>query len=238
MSASPESNKHEGSSPLSSLIHLLKPSRVLPHTRWTAESRWAVTPKNFLILVLGLTIFGLGDSFIIQSHIGNAPWSVLAQGLALHSPLSIGAATFVIGFLVLLLWWPLGQRPGFGTIANIVVISAALQLGLFLFPVAHHNFILQIGYVLFGIFLVGAGTSLYITCGLGPGPRDGLMTALHHRTGIRVGRIRLIIEICALIIGAILGGRVGIGTAMFALLIGNSMAICLTIVNRLYGTTK
>jgi uncharacterized membrane protein YczE len=238
MNTSAESNKESETSSARKISHLLKPSRIVPHTRWTATGRWAVTPLNFLILVVGLSIFGLGDSFIIQSHIGNAPWSVLAQGLSLHTPLSIGEATLVIGVLVLLLWFPLGQRPGFGTIANIIVISASLQLGLYIFPVAPKNLIAQLAYVLFGIALVGAGTALYITCGLGPGPRDGMMTALHKRTGIRVGRVRLFIEICALIVGAALGGRVGLGTALFALLIGNSMAIFLTVVNRAVGTTK
>jgi uncharacterized membrane protein YczE len=221
-----------------SLIKRFKPSRTVPHTRWTAQHRWAVKPQGFAILSFGLAIFGLGDSLIIQSHIGNAPWSVLAQGISNHTPLSIGESTLFIGAAVLLLWWPLGQRPGFGTIANIIIISAALQLGLYIFPVAPHHLLAQLAYVFAGIALIGGGTSLYITCGLGPGPRDGLMTALHHKTGIRVGRVRLFIEICALICGALLGGRVGLGTALFALLIGNSMAIFLSVVNRFAGTTK
>ncbi len=221
-----------------SFLRRLKPSRTVPRTHWTAEHRWSVKPQGLAILSLGLIIFGLGDSLIIQSHIGNAPWSVLAQGISNHTPLSIGEATLLIGAAVLLLWWPLEQRPGFGTIANIILISAALQLGLFIFPVASHHFLIQLLYVLSGIALVGGGTALYITCGLGPGPRDGLMTALHHRTGIRVGRVRLFIEICALICGSLLGGRVGLGTALFALLIGNSMAIFLSVVNRYAGTTN
>jgi uncharacterized membrane protein YczE len=134
---------------------------------------------------------------------------------------------------VLLLWFPLRERPGFGTIANLIIIAAAIQLGLYLFPAIDHNFLVQICYVLLGILLVGFGTAFYITCGLGPGPRDGLMTAVHKRTGIRIGRVRLGIEVCALVIGALLGGRVGIGTALFALLIGNSIAISLNLVHKL-----
>jgi len=183
--------------------------------------------------MFGLTIFGLGDSLLIQSHIGNAPWSVLAQGLAKHSPLSIGEATFLISAVVLLLWIPLKQRPGFGTIANLIVIAAAIQLGLYIFPAVDSNLPVQLAYVFLGIGLVGIGTGFYITCGLGPGPRDGLMTALHKWSGIRIGRVRLAIEICALAVGAALGGRVGIGTALFALLIGNSIAIALNLVHRL-----
>lgn len=238
MNTSGEPNADQPLSGKKSVLAILKPHRTVPHARWTAESRWALSAQGVFVLCLGLIIFGLGDALIIQSHLGNAPWSVLAQGIANQTPLSIGAATFLIGGLVLLLWWPLKQRPGFGTLANIVLISAALQVGLYIFPVAPQIFLLQLLYVLLGIALVGAGTALYITCGLGPGPRDGLMTSLHKLTGIRVGRVRLFIEICALIAGALLGGRVGLGTALFALLIGNSMAISLSVVNRTAGATK
>jgi len=238
MNPSGEPNAEEPVVGKKSILHILKPHRTVPHTRWTAKHRWDLSLQGVSILSLGLIIFGLGDSFIIQSHIGNAPWSVLAQGISNHTPLSMGASTFLIGGLVLLLWLPLKQRPGFGTLANIVLISAALQVGLYIFPVAPQMFIAQLAYVLLGIAMVGAGTALYITCGLGPGPRDGLMTSIHNLTGIRVGRVRLVIEICALIVGALLGGRVGLGTALFALLIGNSMAISLSVVNRTAGATK
>jgi hypothetical protein len=129
----------------------------------------------------------------------------------------------------------LKQRPGFGTIANIVIIAVAIEVGLFFIPEVE-NIYLKYFYVLFGIALVGAGSALYITCGLGTGPRDGLMTGLHYRTGIRVGRVRLMLEISALIAGALLGGTLGVGTALFALLIGQSVAISLGVVGRL--TTK
>jgi uncharacterized membrane protein YczE len=120
-------------------------------------------------------------------------------------------------------------------LANIVVIAAAIELGLFLIPEVD-NLPLKYFYVLFGIALVGVGSALYITCGLGAGPRDGLMTGLHYKTGVRVGRVRLMIEAAALSVGATLGGSVGIGTALFALLIGQSVAISLGVVDRL--TTK
>lgn len=200
---------------------------------WTAHSKWSLNGQRVAILFFGLTIFGLGDALLIQSHIGNAPWSVLAQGISFHSPLSIGAATFLISGLVLLLWIPLRERPGFGTISNLIIIALAIQIGTWIFPVAPKFFADQVLYVLVGIALVGIGSALYITCGLGPGPRDGLMTALHKRTGIRIGRVRLAIEISALLIGRALGGRLGIGTALFALLIGNSIALSLTLVKHL-----
>ncbi len=204
--------------------------------RWTGTSRWDLSLTRILILFFGLAIFGLGDSLVIQSHVGNAPWSVLAQGLSLHTPFSIGACTFIIGATVLLLWWPLKERPGFGTLANIAIISLFIQIGMWIFPTSNGNWILSILMVFAGITLVGAGSTLYITTGLGPGPRDGLMTAIHHKTKIRVGRVRLAIEICALTIGALLGGRVGIGTALFALLIGNSVAIWLGVAKHFAGS--
>jgi uncharacterized membrane protein YczE len=212
--------------------HFLQPSKTIPHTSWTAKNRWSLTPKIFLVLLVGLALFGLGEALLIQSSIGNSPWSVFAQGLSLQTPLSIGQSTAVTSVAVLLLWIPLKQKPGFGTLANIAVISIFIQIGVDHIPVVDSNFAMQILYVLFGIGLVGFGSALYITCGLGPGPRDGLMTSLHQRTGVRISRVRLSIEVCVLIAGSALGGTVGLGTAMFALLIGNSIATSLNLVTK------
>jgi uncharacterized membrane protein YczE len=185
-----------------------------------------------LILFFGLAIFGLGDALVVQSNLGNAPWTVFAQGLSLKSGLSLGWATFVTGCFVLLIWIPLRERPGFGTLSNIVIISAAIEFGVNIFPL-QETLIGGIASALIGIALVGIGSALYITCGLGPGPRDGAMTGIHQRTGIRVGRVRMGIEVTVLIIGALLGGQLGLGTALFALLIGQSVAISFGIVARL-----
>ena len=189
--------------------------------------------KNLPILFLGLAIFGVGDALLIQSTIGNSPWSVFAQGLSLRTPLSVGEATAITSIGVLLLWIPLRERPGFGTLANIALIAIFIQIGVDHIPKVEMNFPLQILYVLIGIGFVGFGSALYITCGLGPGPRDGLMTSIHNRTGIRIARVRLGIEVTILIIGALLGGSVGLGTAMFALFIGNSIATNLNFVSKL-----
>jgi uncharacterized membrane protein YczE len=191
-----------------------------------------VNLKNLPILFFGLAIFGVGEALLIQSTIGNSPWSVFAQGLSLRTPLSIGEATGITSIAVLLLWIPLKERPGFGTLANIAVIAVFVQIGVDHIPKVEMNIPLQLFYVLIGIGLVGMGSALYITCGLGPGPRDGLMTSIHNKTGIRIARVRLSIEITILIIGALLGGSVGIGTAMFALFIGNSIATNLNIVSK------
>lgn len=217
---------------MSWLLNFFKPHRTIPVTPWSAKSRWDLSFTRILILVFGLTIFGLGDSLLIQSHIGNAPWSVLAQGISLKTGINIGFATFLISAVVLFFWWPLGERPGFGTLANIVVIAAAIEFGVTNFPIAKSDSI-GILYALAGVALVGAGSALYITCGLGPGPRDGLMTSLHNLTGIRVGRIRFAIELTVFALGWALGGRVGLGTLIFTLFIGQSVAIALGVVSRL-----
>jgi uncharacterized membrane protein YczE len=215
------------------LFSLVKPHRTVPRVPWTANHRWDLGITRVAVLILGLAAFGIGEALLIQSHIGNAPWAVLAQGISLHSPLNIGVATIVIGAVVLLFWLPLGERPGFGTLANILVLGLFLEWGVLNIPASENNFALSLFMVLLGIGVIGVGSSLYITTGLGPGPRDGLMTALHQKTGIRVARVRLCIEIAALSVGALLGGRVGLGTALFALLIGNSVAVAFTVMDRL-----
>jgi len=198
---------------------------------WTASHPWQISPLRLLILTFGLAIFGLGDALIIESALGNAPWSVLAQGIAINLGLSIGLATVMIGATVLLLWIPLRRRIGLGTLLNILIISLFIDIGLHLFPTST-DWRLGLGYIVLGISLVGLGSALYLTCGLGAGPRDGLMTGLHESTGVRIGRIRLTLEIVVLTLGAILGGTVGIGTALFALLVGQSVAIWLGVVSR------
>ena len=213
-------------------IERLKPHKTVPLTPWTASHRWDLRASRVLILAFGLFIFGIGDSLLIVSDLGNAPWSVLAQGISLRTPLSVGEATFLISGIVLILWIPLKEKPGFGTLANIFIIAIAIDIGIENIP-HPNNFSLELLYVVVGILLVGAGSALYITCGLGPGPRDGWMTSLHKRTGIPVGRVRLMIEVFVLICGALLGGRVGLGTALFALFIGYSVATSFGVVARL-----
>lgn len=210
----------------------LRPYRTIPNTPWSAKHRWEFAPGRFLILCIGLFLFGLGDSLLIISGLGNAPWSVLAQGLALQLDISIGFATLLVSALVLSLWIPLGEKPGLGTVMNILVIAAAIDFGLAIFPEPHH-LALRWLLVLVGIGLVGIGSALYITCGLGSGPRDGWMTSLHHRTGAPIGLVRLGIEISVLTLGWVLGGTVGLATALFALLIGYSMALALGVVARI-----
>ena len=232
MSNLPEPNKW-----FNKAFRLLKPSRTIPITPWRANTTWGLIAapyaiQRMLVLIFGLMIFGVGEAFLVVTSLGNSPWIVLSEGISLNSNLNIGESTFLVSVVVLLLWIPLRQKPGFGTLANIVVIAASIELGLLIIPTVE-NIYFKYFYVLLGIALVGIGSALYITCGLGTGPRDGLMTGLHYKTGVRVGRVRLGIEVVALSIGAFLGGSLGIGTALFALLIGQSVAISLGVLGRL-----
>ena len=214
------------------IISHLKPHRTVPVVPWTAKHRWDLSFKRVFILFFGLAVFGLGDGIIIQSGLGNAPWSVLAQGISLKSGLSIGTSTLIVGSLVLALWIPLRERPGFGTLSNIIIISLFIEIATNIFP-KQEDLIPGLIFTLVGIAMVGIGSSLYITCGLGPGPRDGAMTGLHQRTGVRVGRVRLGLEVVVSIAGALLGGTLGLGTLLFALLIGQSVAISFGLLARL-----
>ena len=231
------SDTHDNDNWLSSVRNFLRPSKTIPSTSWRANTTWGLIDGNqslqrFLILILGLTLFGIGEAFLVITSLGNSPWVVLSEGISLNSNLNIGQSTFFVSLIVLFFWIPLKQKPGFGTLANMVVIAAAIELGLLIIPEVD-NLVIKIFYILFGILLVGIGSALYITCGLGTGPRDGLMTGLHYRTGVRVGRVRLGIEVVALTTGALLGGSLGVGTALFALLIGQSVAISLGVLDRL-----
>lgn len=213
-------------------LKFLTPHKTIPHTPWRASHRWELSPRRLAILFFGLAIFGLGDSLLVQGNVGNAPWTVFAQGLSLKTGWALGVSTLVISTFVLLLWIPLKERPGFGTLANILLIASFIQIGVSIFP-RQETLLSGVIFDLLGIALVGIGSSLYITCGLGPGPRDGAMTGIHNRTGIRVGRVRLGIEVVVLAIGYLMGGTVGVGTLLFALLIGHSIAISLGVVARL-----
>jgi uncharacterized membrane protein YczE len=215
-----------------SLLKFLTPHKTIPNTPWRAEHRWQLNPLRTAVLFFGLAIFGLGDSLLVQSNIGNAPWTVFAEGVSLKTGWSLGFSTFIISIFVLLAWIPLREKPGFGTLSNIVLIATFIQVGITIFP-EQSSHLGGVIFVLLGIAFVGVGSSLYITCGLGPGPRDGAMTGIHNATGIRVGRVRLGIEVTVLVAGWLMGGTVGLGTLLFALLIGNSIAISLGVVARL-----
>jgi uncharacterized membrane protein YczE len=180
---------------------------------------WRPGPLRLAILLGGLWLFGTGEACIVAADLGNSPWTVLAQGVAEHTPLGIGAATIVISFAVLCAWIPLRQKPGLGTILNAIVVGLAIGVMVEVLPTDPKPAIawpLLAG----GIALVAIGGGIYLGARLGPGPRDGLMTGLHARTGRSLRLMRTCIELSALAAGFLLGGTVGVGTAAFALLIG------------------
>ena len=182
-------------------------------------SLWRAGPRRLLRLVFGLWLFGVGEAMIVHADLGNSPWTVFAQGVAIHTPLSIGTATIVLSFLVMAVWIPLRQAPGLGTILNAILIGIAIDVTLPLLP-ATDGLGWRALLLAAGIAIIATGSGLYLTSYLGPGPRDGLMTALHHRTGRSLRLWRTVIESLALIAGFLLGGVVGVGTVAYAILIG------------------
>jgi uncharacterized membrane protein YczE len=180
------------------------------------------------MLAVGLWIFGTGEAALINAGIGVSPWTVLAEGLADTLQIGVGLATFLVSVAVLMLWIPIKQAPGIGTVMNAIVIASAIDVMRLIIP-APDDLALQLGLVLLGVLAVGFGSAVYLTTQLGPGPRDGLMTGIHYRFGWPVGRVRLGIELSVLGLGWILGGTVGIGTAIFAVLIGWSISVNLAL---------
>ena len=182
-------------------------------------SRWRPGPARFAKLLVGLAVFGIGEALLVASELGNSPWTVFAEGLSKQTGITVGAATVVTSALVLCVWIPLRQRPGLGTILNALLIGIAIDATLAPLP-DHLPLGVRIAFVPLGIGLVGLGSGLYLTSLLGPGPRDGLMTGLHRRTGLSLRLVRACIEVSAVAVGYVLGGTVGVGTVAFALLIG------------------
>lgn len=225
-----------GTSGRSLLAGWFAPARTVPHVRWRAPERWRPRPLTLAVLVFGLVVFGLGEAFVVEGALGVSPWTVLAQGLALQTGLSIGWTTLLTGVIVLSLWIPLRQMPGPGTLLNILVISTTLGIAVELLPDVTSP-VLRVGAVLLGIALVGLGSGLYLTCNCGPGPRDGWMTGLHERTGWPVARVRFGIEAIVLASGWLIGGSVGFGTLAFAALIGPSVGLGLRAVGHLGRAT-
>ncbi|WP_213453975.1 membrane protein YczE [Rhizomonospora bruguierae] len=177
-------------------------------------------PRRLTQLAVGLIGYGVSMALMIEANLGLDPWDVFHQGLSKRTGLSIGTITIIVGALVLLLWIPLRQRPGIGTVSNVVVIGLAVDAGLALLPTPH-PMAARIGFLVAGIVLNGVATGLYIGAALGPGPRDGLMTgyvALRPGRSIRV--VRTVIELAVLATGFLLGGKVGVGTVAYALAIG------------------
>jgi uncharacterized membrane protein YczE len=175
--------------------------------------------QRLLQLLIGLFLYGIGIALIVRGAIGVAPWDVLTQGLDTHLHLGFGLVTTLVSGVVLLLWIPLRQRLGVGTVANALLVGPSADVGLWLIP-ADLDLWLRVVLFAVGLVLLAVASGIYIGANLGPGPRDGLMTGLHHRTGWPIWAVRTGIEGTVLLIGWVLGGNVGVGTVAFALLVG------------------
>lgn len=187
--------------------------------RTLARSTFRDRPVERLVRLFGgLVAFGLSMALMVRANVGLGPWDVLHQGISRHTGIPFGDVTIIVGFVVLLGWIPLGQRPGFGTVANVVVIGLAVDafLGIIATPT---QLPVRIAMCAAGIALNGVATGCYIGAGLGPGPRDGLMTGFAAR-GHSIRVVRTCIELSVLVAGIALGGDFGVGTVAFALLIG------------------
>ena len=200
--------------------------RSVPTTQWSSDEPLNFSPKpvTLFFLILGLFLFGLGESLIITASIGMSPWTVLAEGLSLTSGLSIGVLTFIISLVVLLLWIPLKQKAGIGTILNVIIIAAVIEWSL---PYLPHpeTYLMQIFQAILGTLIVGFASGIYLIANLGPGPRDGLMTGCQRVTNLPIAWVRVFLEITVISIGWVLGGTIGVATVIFAFGVGPAVSL-------------
>jgi hypothetical protein len=215
------------------LLVLIFTLKNIPILSWSSFDALNLKPKSItlIFLILGLILFGLGETLLITANAGVSPWTVLAQGISVKTGYSIGITTFIVSISVLCLWIPLKQKPGIGTILNAIIISIVIDVSSPYLP-SPELFAFQILQVIIGVVIVGLGSGFYLIANLGPGPRDGLMTGLQKMTNLPIASIRTIIEISAVIVGWYLGGVAGIGTVAFALGIGPSVSAGLFFVGR------
>ena len=207
----------------------------IPKVSWSSEKPYNFRPKfsTFFFLCFGLVLFGLGEGLLIVSFTGASPWSVLAQGISLNVDLSIGTITLLISITVLILWIPLGQKPGMGTIANALIIALMIDLCIKFVPTPS-NYIQQLILAAVSVITVGVGGGIYLVSNLGAGPRDGLMIGLQKITNFPIAVVRATLEITVVSVGWYLGGTVGIGTILFAFGIGPSVAFALNLVDKIF----
>jgi len=209
--------------------------RSVPTLLWSSHNPFNLRPKlkTFIYLTFGLILFGLGETILIASSQGVSPWTVLAQGISKNTNFSIGLATFLMSSTVLLLWIPLKQKPGIGTILNAIIISVVLDYSYPYLPKPNH-FLFQIFQSFIGVLFVGIGSGFYLIANLGPGPRDGLMTGLQKLSNFPIFFVRSSIEITVVFIGWKLGGLVGIGTIIFAIFVGPFVSIGFIFVKKFF----
>ena len=210
--------------------------KKIPKVYWSSEKTYNFRPRfsTLFFCCFGLMLFGLGEGLLIVSFTGASPWSVLAQGISLNVNLSIGMITFLISISVLILWIPLGQKPGMATILNALIIALMIDLCIKFVPTpsSYYN---QLILAIVSVVTVGIGGSIYLVSNLGAGPRDGLMVGLQEKTNLPIALVRATLEISVVSIGWYLGGTVGIGTLLFAFGIGPCVALGLYLVNKIFN---
>ena len=210
--------------------------KKIPKVNWSSEKPYNFRPKfsTFFFLCFGLTLFGLGEGLLIVSFTGASPWSVLAQGISLNINLSIGIITLLISIAVLILWIPLGLKPGMGTIFNALIIAFMIDLCIKFVPTPS-NYTNQLLLAVLSVLAVGIGGGIYLISNLGAGPRDGLMIGLQKLTNLPIAVVRGTLEISVVSIGWYLGGTVGIGSLLFAFGIGPCVALVLYLVDKIFN---
>ena len=208
----------------------------IPKVSWSSAKPLNFKPRlsTFLFLCFGLTLFGLGEGLLLVSLTGASPWSVLAQGISLHIDLSIGVITFFVSSFVLFLWFFLDQKPGIGTIMNIIIIAIMIDISIFYIETPE-NYVSKIIMAVIAVLIVGLGSGFYLIANLGPGPRDGLMVGVQIKTNFPIALVRAFLEITVVAIGWYLGGTVGIGTLLFAFGVGPAVALGLFIVGKVFN---
>jgi uncharacterized membrane protein YczE len=209
--------------------------KKIPKVNWSSEKPYNFKPKfsTLFFCCFGLMLFGLGEGLLIVSFTGASPWSILAQGLSLNVNLSIGMLTFLISVTVLILWIPLGQKPGMATILNALIIALMIDICIKFVPTPS-NYINQLILAVISVLTVGIGGGIYLVANLGAGPRDGLMVGLQKLTNFPIAAVRATLEITVVSVGWYLGGTVGIGTLLFAFGIGPCVALGLYLVDKLF----
>ena len=208
----------------------------IPKVSWSSEKPYNFKPR-FLTLFFccfGLMLFGLGEGLLIVSFTGASPWSVLAQGISINVNLSVGMITFLVSVIVLILWIPLGQKPGMATILNALIIAIMIDLCIKYFPTPS-NYYNQIILAIVSVITVGIGGAIYLVANLGAGPRDGLMVGLQKKTNLPIALVRATLEITVVSIGWYLGGTVGVGTLLFAFGIRPCVALGLYLVDKIFN---
>ena len=210
--------------------------KKIPKVNWSSEKPYNFKPKfsTLFFLCFGLSLFGLGEGLLIVSFTGASPWSVLAQGISLNVNLSIGTITLLISIAVLLLWIPLGLKPGMGTIFNALIVAVMIDLCIRFIPTPS-NYFYQIILAVISVITVGIGGGIYLVSNLGAGPRDGLMIGLQKITNLPIAVVRATLEISVVSFGWYLGGTVGVGTLLFAFGIGPCVALGLYLVGKIFN---